>query len=590
MTGYLPPINDIRFLIHKVIGLDAIAALPPYRETSAELADAILDEAGKFSSQILAPLNRIGDLQGAKLATDGTVKTPDGWHTAYQHFVEGGWQGICASPNDGGMGLPLLLGAAVSEMWHSANMAFALCPMLTSGAIELLARHASADQKERFLRRMISGEWTGTMNLTEPQAGSDLSHIRTRAEPQADGTYAIRGQKIFITYGDHDLTDNIVHLVLARTPDAPAGTRGISLFIVPKFRLNADGNPGEHNDVRCVSLEHKLGIHGSPTAVLSFGDTDGATGYLVGTEGSGLACMFTMMNNARLAVGQQGIAISERAFQLALDFAKTRKQGRDPRNRTECTILHHPDIHRMLMRMRSSTDAARALALYAASRLDLAHHHPDGDMQNAAQAEADLLIPMVKSWSTDLGVENASLGIQIHGGMGFIEETGAAQHLRDSRIAPIYEGTNGIQALDLIGRKVLRDGGKAARHLILKITDDCTAFGVAYPDEAACVQKAMEQLDGATTHILHTCPQDPVLMQAVASPYLRLFATCLGGWIMIRSLDALTTGEEPSNFRDQKTASTKFFLRQILPETETAAQQIYNSTSDDFASPERVFG
>ncbi|AUG53315.1 acyl-CoA dehydrogenase [Thalassospira marina] len=573
MTDYLPPIDDVRFILRHVIGLDGIAEIPAFADATPETIDAILDEAGKLAAGHLAPLNRTGDQQGSHLQSDGSVKTPDGWQDAYRHFQDGGWQGISASPNHGGMGLPLTIGAAVAEFWHSANMAFALCPMLTAGAIELLTTHGSPVQKDLYLTRLISGEWTGTMNLTEPQAGSDLAQVRSRAEPDGNGNWLVRGQKIFITYGDHDLTDNIVHLVLARTPDAPAGVKGISLFIVPKYLCNENGTLGQRNDVHVVSLEHKLGIHASPTAVLSFGDDKGAVGYMVGKEGNGLAAMFTMMNNARLAVGQQGIAIGERAYQQALDYARTRIQGRDTKTGAPAPILHHADIARMLLRMRASTEAARILALYAANQLDIAHHHGDAAIAANAQARADLLIPMVKAWSTDLGVENASLGIQVHGGMGFIEETGAAQHLRDARIAPIYEGTNGIQALDLIGRKLLRDQGAAAFALMDTITTD-----IADNAFEPSLGTAISQLKTCTKQILDTCTDDHNLAQTVASPYLRLFATICGGWLMARSQVALDTarGDYSSAFITRKQASITFYVTQILPECEMLHSQIHH--------------
>ena len=573
MTDYSPPINDVRFILRHVIGMDHIAEIPAFADATPETIDAILDEAGKLAANHLAPLNKTGDTQGAHLQQDGTVKTPDGWQNAYQLFQEGGWQGISADPDHGGMGLPLMVGAAVAEFWHSANMAFALCPMLTAGAIELLTTHGSSAQKELYLSRMISGEWTGTMNLTEPQAGSDLAQIRTRAEPDEAGNWRIRGQKIFITYGDHDLTENIVHLVLARTPDAPAGVKGISLFIVPKFLSDENGTIGARNDVHVVSLEHKLGIHASPTAVLSFGDHDGAIGYLVGQEGQGLAAMFTMMNNARLAVGQEGIAIGERAYQQALDYARTRIQGRDATG-TPCPILHHPDIARMLLRMRASTEAARILALYAATQLDIAHHHKDEATSRRAQGRADLLIPMIKAWSTDLGVENASLGIQVHGGMGFIEETGAAQHLRDARIAPIYEGTNGIQAIDLIGRKLLRDKGAAAFDLIGTIKAD-----IADNTNASALNEALLQLETTIEQILEHCADDHNRAQSVASPFLRFFATVCGGWLMVRSAMALENGnaEFSGAFAKRKRASVTFYLSQILPECDMLQAQIHHA-------------
>jgi acyl-CoA dehydrogenase len=586
MSDFTPPLSDIRFLIHDVIGLDTVSKLPPYGETSADLVDAILEEAGKFAAAVLAPLNRVGDQEGATLLDDGTVRTPTGWTEAYTQFCEGGWQGISAPESEGGMGLPILLGAAVAELWQAANMAFALCPMLTSGAIEALIAHGSDHQRELYLSRMISGEWTGTMNLTEPQAGSDLSKVRSTAIPQGDGSYKISGQKIFITYGDHEMTENIVHLVLARTPDAPAGVKGISLFIVPKYLVSDSGEIGARNDVTCVSLEHKLGIHASPTAVLQFGDKGGATGYLVGEEGKGLAYMFTMMNNARLAVGQQGVAISERAYQQALDYAKNRKQGRDAKTGEEAPISVHGDVQRMLMRIRSSTDAARALSLYAAAQLDLAHHLSDPQERAAAQARADLLIPLVKGWSTDIGVDNASLGVQIHGGMGFIEETGAAQHLRDARIAPIYEGTNGIQALDFIGRKVLRDQAQALNALLADIKE--TIRDLQDSDEPIeldlpCheLDHAIKDLEKSTDVVLERCASDADMTQVLATPYLRQAALCISGWLMLRSLQAAHSAEKPEDLRLAKTKSCKFFFGQLLPEAAFMAAQIRNCTTTD---------
>ena len=583
MSDFSPPISDIRFLIHDVIGLDTVSRLPPFGETSPDLVDAILEEAGKFAASVLAPLNRVGDQEGAKLLADGTVSTPTGWKEAYAQFCEGGWQGISAPESEGGMGLPILLGAAVSEMWQSANMAFALCPMLTSGAIEALTAHGSEQQRKLYLSRLVSGEWTGTMNLTESQAGSDLSKVRSTAILQDDGTYKVSGQKIFITYGDHEMTENIVHLVLARTPDAPAGVKGISLFIVPKYLVSDNGEIGARNDVTCVSLEHKLGIHASPTAVLQFGDNGGATGYLIGEEGKGLAYMFTMMNNARLAVGQQGVAISERAFQQALEYANTRKQGRDSKTGEEAPIAAHGDVQRMLMRMRSSTEAARALSLYTASQLDLAHHLSDADERAAAQARADLLIPLVKAWSTDLGVENASLGIQVHGGMGFIEETGAAQHLRDARIAPIYEGTNGIQALDFIGRKVLRDQARALTALLTEIKN--TIKGVREDNEAtelghACdaLDHAISELEGSTEIVLERGAKNAEMAQVLATPYLRQAALCIAGWLMLRSLQMVKKAGTPEDLGSGKTQSCLFFFGQLLPEADFMAAQVRNCT------------
>mgnify|MGYP000648301615 CR=1 FL=1 len=590
MSDFTPPVSDFRFLIHHVIGLDTVADLPAFSETSPDLVDAILEEAGKFASSVLAPINRIGDQEGARLLENGTVRTASGWKEAYAQFCEGGWQGISAPEAEGGMGLPILLGAAVAEMWQASNMAFALCPMLTAGAIEALGAHGSEDQRVLYLSRMISGEWTGTMNLTEPQAGSDLSKVRSMAVPTGDGTYKITGQKIFITYGDHDMTENIVHLVLARTPDAPAGVKGISLFIVPKFIVSDSGEIGARNDVTCVSLEHKLGIHASPTAVLSFGDQGGATGYLIGEEGKGLAYMFTMMNNARLAVGQQGVAISERAYQQALEYARNRKQGRDPQTGDDAPIIIHGDVQRMLMRMRSSTEAARALSLYAAAQLDLAHHLEDDKARANAQARADLLIPLVKAWSTDLGVDNASLGVQVHGGMGFIEETGAAQHLRDARIAPIYEGTNGIQALDFIGRKVTRDKAGALGALIADMR--ATIADVTNGDAkqaAGTLSNALDELGKSTAIVIERCSADDRMMQVLATPYARQAALCISGWLMLRAMSVASQNGVSDSFQAAKLKSCQFFFDQLLPEATFMATQIKNCTSIELHETQPLF-
>ncbi|MBI3454119.1 MAG: acyl-CoA dehydrogenase, partial [Rhodospirillales bacterium] len=456
MSTYTAPLNELGFVLEEIAGLPRIAALPGYDHATSDLVGQVLEEAGKVASEVLAPLNTVGDRTGSVLE-NGVVRTPPGFKEAYRQHVDGGWNSVPFDAEHGGQGLPWVVATAIQEMWTSANFAFNLCPLLNLGAVELLQAHGSAEQKRLFLPKMVSGEWTGTMNLTEPQAGSDVGALRTRAE-RADGHYKIIGQKIFITYGEHDFTDNIIHLVLARTPGAPAGSKGISLFVVPKFQVGPDGQMGPRNDLRCVSLEHKLGINASPTCVMAYGDNGGATGYLIGEENRGLEYMFTMMNSARLNVGLQGVSIAERAYQQARDFAHTRMQGYDMAKRGDgpVPIIRHPDVRRMLLVMRANTEATRALAYAAYAALDHADRHPDAAERQRWQARVDLLTPVVKAWSTDTGVEVASLGIQIHGGMGFIEETGAAQHLRDARIAPIYEGTNGIQANDLVFRKLGR--------------------------------------------------------------------------------------------------------------------------------------
>src|SRR5271170_5805660 len=454
---YAAPLDEMRFVI------DTVA---PLSSGVADVADAVLAEAAKFAAAELDPLNHPADRLGSVLE-NGVVRTPAGFREAYRRYVEAGWMGLQSDPEHGGQGLPLALAAPVVEMWNSACMSWALCPLLTFGAIELLQAHGSQEQKRLYLEKMVSGEWTGTMNLTEPQAGSDLGALRTRAVPRHDERwgehYRISGQKIFITYGDHDLSDNIVHMVLARTPDAPPGSRGISLFLVPKFLPDAGGRPGERNDLRALRLEEKLGIHASPTCVMSYGEGEGAVGWRIGEENRGLECMFTMMNSERLLVGVQGVAIAERAYQQARDYARTRVQGHPigmPRTKGALPIIYHPDVRRMLLAMRAGIEAMRALTYLAAAAIDAGRAAGDEEKRFRAGRRADLLIPVVKAWCTDLGVEIASLGVQVHGGMGYIEETGAAQHLRDARIAPIYEGTNGIQANDLVARKLpLSDGG-----------------------------------------------------------------------------------------------------------------------------------
>jgi len=568
--SYIAPTKDMEFVINELADLNGVTALPGFSDATPDLVSAVLEEAGKLASEVLAPLNRIGDEQGSKLEGD-IVKTPDGWKEAYEQFISGGWNGLAFSPDLGGQGLPWLVSTAVQEMWHAANMSFGLCPLLTQGAIEAIELHGSDELKAAYLEKMVSGEWTGTMNLTEPQAGSDLSAVRAKAEPNGDH-FLISGQKIFITYGDHELTENIIHLVLARTPDAPEGTKGISLFIVPKHILNADGTPGERNDVRTVSLEHKLGIHASPTAVLSYGDNGGAEGYLVGEENRGLVYMFTMMNLARHAVGVEGIAIAERAYQQALNFSKERVQGRALDGSAErVTIIHHPDVQRMLMTMRSQIEAMRAVAYLSASAFDKSLHHPDEEERKRQQGLMELLTPIVKGWSTEVGNDVAYLGVQVHGGMGFIEETGAAQHSRDARITTIYEGTTGIQAGDLVGRKVLRDGGAVARAVIAQMRADCQALSGT--DGLNSNKQSLEQgigaLEKSTEWILQSVSDDPELPAAAASPYLQLWGTVVGGWQLARASmiasDKLGSGGD-DNFYKAKINSARFYAANILPQ------------------------
>src|SRR3954468_23160347 len=498
MSDYNAPVTDILFTMKAIAGLDALTALPGYADATADTVQAILEEAGKFAGEVLAPLNAVGDREHSKLE-NGVVRTPTGSKEAYRGFAEAGWNAVAFDPDYGGQGMPWVLTSALQEIWNAADMAFSLCPLLTQGAIEALQFVGTPEQKSTYLPKMISGQWTGTMNLTEPQAGSDLGAIRPRAEPAADGTYRLKGQKIFITYGEHDFTENIVHFVLARLPDAPMGSKGISLFIVPKFLPNADGSLGARNDLRCVSLEHKLGIHASPTCVMAYGDNEGAVGFRVGEAHRGLEYMFIMMNNARLAVGIQGLAVAERAYQHAVAYARQRVQGTPVDRSKGAPILHHPDVRRNLLTMRALTEAMRGLVLYTAGALDRAKRHPDEKERVRNQALTDLLIPIVKAWCTDQGVRVASIGVQVYGGVGFIEETGAAQYFRDSRIAPIYEGTNGIQAMDLLGRKLLRDQGKAMQGLIAEISASLGALG-----DKSALTAALGELQQATAALLKT--------------------------------------------------------------------------------------
>jgi butyryl-CoA dehydrogenase len=526
---YRAPVPDIVFTMRHVAGFDRAVADGVYGDLSADLAATILEEAGRFANDVIAPLNREGDKHGATLK-DGVVTTAPGWKEAYKGWTEAGWNALPGPVEYGGQGLPTLLNSACVEMWNAASMAFGIGPILTMGAIEALVQHGSEDLKSRYLEKLVSGEWTATMNLTEPQAGSDLAALRSRAEPVGDGTYKVTGQKIFITYGEHDLTDNIIHLVLARLPGAPAGTRGISLFLVPKVLSD-----GTRNDVRCHSVEHKLGIHASPTCTMIFGDNGGAVGWLVGEENRGLNCMFTMMNNARLAVGLQGVAIAERAYQQALSYANERKQGRAiGAVEGMSPIAVHPDVQRNLLTMKALTAAARAICYMTAEAIDRAHLEEDPARRKKAHERASLLTPVAKAFSTDIGMEVASLGVQVHGGMGFIEETGAAQHYRDARIAPIYEGTNGIQAIDLVTRKLPLSGGETVRAQIAAmratvarlLKENSPALGATVPR----LRDTVESLDRATSYMLRAVSSNAQgAALAGATPYLRLFALAQGG-------------------------------------------------------------
>jgi acyl-CoA dehydrogenase len=567
---YRAPVEEIGFTLKNVAGMKAAIDAGALGELTEDLADAILEEAGRFATDEVAPLRTAGDRQGAVL--EGTsVRTPDGWRDLYRRWTEGGWNGLSAPVEFGGQGLPAMLGVAALEMWNSGSMAFGIGPTLTMGAVEALEKHASEELKATYLEKLVSGEWMGTMNLTEPQAGSDLAALRARAERAGDGTYRIFGQKIFITYGEHDFTDNIVHLVLARLPDAPAGTKGISLFLVPKFLVNRDGSLGARNDVFCASIEHKLGIHGSPTCTMIYGDgfaTDsapGAVGWLIGEENKGLACMFTMMNNARLAVGMQGVAIAEAAFQKALAYANERRQGKAASYSGEgmAPIVHHPDVQRNLLAMKALTAVARSISYCCAHATDMTR--AGGEQAGFWQERANLLTPIAKAFSTDVGVDVASLGVQVHGGMGFIEETGAAALLRDARIAPIYEGTNGIQAIDLVTRKLPQSGGDHVRGYIAELREAVETLRTSNLDglghSALKLEAAIDALE-ATTEELITLFRDG-RMQAVlagATPYLRLFALASGGALLARAAVASGAGE--------RIALCRFFAENLAGETE----------------------
>jgi alkylation response protein AidB-like acyl-CoA dehydrogenase len=595
MIPYNPPIDDMSFLLNDLGMLPQVSSLPGYEEADAELIEALLNEAGKLSSEVLAPLNKSGDEQGVTFE-NGVVRTADGFTDAYQAYVEGGWNALTCNTEYGGQQMPSLIGTAVLEMFTSANMAWSLCPLLTVGAIESLEVYGTEELKKTYLPKLISGEWPGTMNLTEPHAGSDLAELRCRAEP--DGNYyRIHGQKIYISYGEHDMTDNIIHMVLARLPDAPEGTRGISLFLVPKVMVEEDSSLGQRNDLRCISVENKLGIHASPTCIMSFGDNEGAVGYLVGKENEGLKAMFTMMNMARFNVGLQGISVAERAYQQARDFAKERVQGRiDGSGPEKVSIINHPDVRRMLMSIKAQTEAMRALAYDTAVQFDISKRHLDEAARAGAKARLDLLTPIVKAWSTDLGVELSSTALQIHGGMGFIEETGISQHYRDARIAPIYEGTNGIQARDLVGRKVLRDQGETAKSYIeeMRAVADATAdLEVPCAEIGDNLRQAINALAEATDWLIENGGKTPALAFAGATAYLELFGNVAGGAMMTRAACAawagLESGDGNQDFYKTKLATTRFYAEHVLPKCQGLAASITKGADSFLSLPEDAF-
>jgi alkylation response protein AidB-like acyl-CoA dehydrogenase len=596
MSSYVAPLKDMMFVLTELAGLDKVAALPGYEEATTDVVEAILDESARFTGGVLAPLNWSGDQEGARWA-DMAVTMPSGFKEAYARFVDNGWNALGGNPEHGGQGLPKVVSAAVQEMWKSANMSFSLCPLLTLGAIEALELAGTEAQKAMYLPNMVSGKWTGTMNITEPQAGSDLAAIRSRAVPQGDGTYRIFGQKIFITYGDHDMAENTVHLVLARTPDAPEGVKGISLFVVPKFLVNADGTLGPRNDVHCVSIEHKLGIHASPTCVMVHGDNGGSIGTLVGKENEGLKYMFVMMNAARFAVGLEGLAISERAYQHAVTYARDRVQGRAIEGSpAPVAIIRHPDIRRMLMLMRSHTEAMRALAYTVAAAHDAASRHTDAAERARNQAYVDLMIPVVKGWSTETGNAMSYLGVQVHGGMGFVEETGAAQFMRDARITTIYEGTTGIQANDLMGRKIAREGGATVKSVIAMMRETrgqaAAQPGPAFAAIAAALDGGIDAVSQATDHIVAHYGKDVRSVAAGAVPFLQLMGNVAGGWMMARAAlvaQGRINAGDADPFYPAKITTARFFADHVMAMAPGLAREVIQGGASTLELDEALF-
>jgi 3-(methylsulfanyl)propanoyl-CoA dehydrogenase len=593
MSEYKAPLRDMHFVLQELAGLAEVAKLPGFEEINAELVDQILEESAKFASGVLSPLNKPADKEGSKW-DKGKVTTPKGFKEAYRQFVEAGWNALQAPAEHGGQGLPKIVSTPVVEMWKSANLSFSLVTMLTAGAVEALILRGTEEQKKQYLPKMIAGSWTGTMNLTEPQAGSDLALVRTKAVREGDH-YRVSGQKIFITYGEHDLADNIVHLVLARVEGAPEGVRGISMFLVPKFLVSADGSPGQRNEVQCASIEHKLGIHASPTAVLVY---ENAVGYLVGEENRGLEYMFIMMNLARFAVGMEGLAISERAYQQALAYAKERVQSRDVAGGGKAvTIIHHPDVRRMLMSMKSQTEAMRALAYVVAAAVDKSLRHPDKEERARNQAFVDLMIPIVKGWFTETGIDVASTGIQVHGGMGFIEETGAAQHLRDARITTIYEGTTGIQANDLIGRKVAREGGATAKEVIAVMRAVEAELGKAAGEDMAATREAfsaaLTAAEECVAWMIITYGNDIKAAHAGAVPFLKLMGIVCGGWQMARAAlvarQRLSEGKGDKSFYEAKIKTARFYADHVLTQAPGLRNAIVHGAAGVMALAEDQF-
>ena len=592
MTDFKPPLDDIRLVLAEIGDIGAVCDLPDFDHVDVDTIDGVFDELGRFVAEVIAPTNRIGDEQGCSV-TDGVVTVPDEFHTAWDQYVTSGWGAISQDPEYGGGGFPGSIQTVLTELLAAANRAWSMGPMLTVGALDALHAFGDEGQRETYIPKMVTAEWSGTMNLTEPQAGSDVGALTTKAVLQDDGTYRIFGTKIFITFGEHELAENIIQMVLARTPDSPPGTRGISLFIVPKYLVADDGSPGERNDYTCVSVEHKLGLHASPTCVMSYGESgEGAVGYLVGEEHQGMRYMFKMMNNARLGVGVEGLAVTERALQLAADFALERRQGTavGAQRGEQSAIVEHADVRRMLLTMRAYTDAMRCLLYLNSSALDVAGHHPDPETRQAAAERAELLTPISKAWCTDVGVEMASLGIQVHGGYGYIEETGAAQHLRDARISPIYEGTNGIQAIDLVGRKLsLRAGG-----VMSDLLDEIAALDGALEEAGDDFDSIRSNLaDGlavfreATAWIINNGVDDPNEALAAATPYLKMFGQVVGGWLLARlALGArrrLDEGTGDSAHLEGKIVVARFYAEQLLPTARAQLGAVTAGASDLFA-------
>ena len=587
MSEYRPPLADLAFTLDAIVGAGALKSSGAFPDYDDDLREAVLGEAARLAAEVIAPLNRGGDKQGARLE-NGVVRSVQGFADAYRAFAEGGWAGVTAEPQHGGQGLPMTIGVAVEEFWQAANMAFGLCPLLTHGAIEAISAHGTDEQKRVYLPKLVSGAWTGTMNLTEPGAGSDVGALKSRAVRAGDGAYRVTGQKIFITWGDHDVAENIVHLVLARLPDAPPGTRGISLFLVPKFLPDAQGNPGVRNDLAVVGLEHKLGIHASPTCTMSFGDNGGATAFLIGQENRGLAAMFTMMNSARLNVGVQGVAIAERALQQAVRYANERAQGKpfglQHEGASMVPIQRHPDVRRMLMTMRAGIEAGRAICLSTALAIDLARHHPDPAARVRAKHREELLTPIAKAWCTDMGVRAASLGVQVHGGMGFVEETGAAQHYRDARILPIYEGTNGIQAIDLVTRKIGLDKGEALAGLFAEIAETADALQSSPEDIHASAGRQLAAglaaaRDAAAWLVARLGEGKPYDALAGATPFLEMMGAVFGGHLLgrgaIEAARRLSSGEGDASFLAGRIANARFFMANAV----TAAAGLLGSVT-----------